>query len=79
MGLTHFTVRLRSLGPQNGAYEADFLVDTGATDSLAPAAELTKVGVQPVGRTANWQMARSKNIRSVWLRSVLWARLRLAA
>ena len=52
MGLTHVTVRLRSLGSQNGAYEADFLVDTGATDSLAPAFELTRAGVQPVGRTA---------------------------
>ena len=27
-------------------------MDTGATDSLAPAAELNKIGVQPVGRTA---------------------------
>jgi clan AA aspartic protease len=52
MGLTHVTVRLRSLGSQNGTYEADFLVDTGATDSLAPASELTRAGVQPVGRTA---------------------------
>ena len=51
MGLTHVTVRLRSLGSQNGTYEADFLVDAGATDSLAPASELTRAGVQPVGRT----------------------------
>ena len=26
-------------------------MDTGATDSLAPAAELAKIGVQPVGST----------------------------
>ena len=51
MELTHVTVRLRSLGSQNGTYEADFLVDTGATDSFAPASELTRAGVQPVGRT----------------------------
>ena len=51
MGLTHVTVKLRSLGSSNGSYEADFLVDTGATDSLAPAAELNKIGVQPVDRT----------------------------
>jgi predicted aspartyl protease len=51
MGLTHVTVRLRSLSASNGTYEADFLVDTGATDSLAPASELTAIGVQPVGRT----------------------------
>ena len=51
MGLTHVTVRLTSLGSSNGSYEANFLVDTGAPDSLAPAAELNKVGGQPVGRT----------------------------
>ncbi|MGZ5437931.1 MAG: clan AA aspartic protease [Pyrinomonadaceae bacterium] len=52
MGLTHVTVRLRNLAGPNGGYEADFLVDTGATDSLAPAAELRKAGIQPVGQTA---------------------------
>jgi len=31
---------------------ADFLVDTGATDCLVPAAALRKIGVQPVGRMA---------------------------
>jgi clan AA aspartic protease len=51
MGLMHVTVRLRNLASTNGGYEADFLVDTGATDSLAPAAELRKIGVQPVGKT----------------------------
>jgi len=35
----------------NGGYEALFLVDTGATDSMAPRSELTKAGIQPVGRT----------------------------
>src|SRR5258708_27749498 len=28
-----------------------FLVDTGATDSMAPGSELTNVGIRPVGRT----------------------------
>lgn len=49
-GLIHVMVGLRSLGSANGKYEADFLVDTGATDSLAPTAELDKIGVQAVGR-----------------------------
>lgn len=51
MGLTHVTVALRDLRSPNGAYEADFLVDTGATDCLAPAAELRKIGVNPIGTT----------------------------
>jgi clan AA aspartic protease len=40
-------------GGSNGSYEALFLVDTGATDSMAPASELAKVGIQPVGRTSH--------------------------
>jgi clan AA aspartic protease len=51
MGLTHVTVKLRNLASANGGYEADFLVDTVATDSLAPGAELRKIGVQPIGKT----------------------------
>ena len=50
MGVIHLTVKLRSLGSANGAYEAEFLVDAGATNSLVPAAELNTIGVQPVGR-----------------------------
>ncbi len=53
MGLMHVTVAMTAVGPSaNGAYEADFLVDTGATDSLAPAAELRKIGVVPEGKMA---------------------------
>jgi clan AA aspartic protease len=51
MGLTHVTVALKALGAAAGTYEADFLVDTGATDSLAPAQELRRIGVQPVSTT----------------------------
>jgi clan AA aspartic protease len=50
MGLIHVTVKVTALGSANGGYESDFLVDTGATDSFAPAAELKKIGVQPVSK-----------------------------
>jgi clan AA aspartic protease len=50
MGLTHVTVKLRAFGAQNGIYEADFLVDTGATDCMAPASQLKRIVVQPVGK-----------------------------
>jgi clan AA aspartic protease len=40
---------LKALGISNGSYEADFLVDTGATDSMAPAGMLKQIGVQPAG------------------------------
>src|ERR1041385_8707686 len=49
MGLTYVTVALRVRGGI-GEYRANFLVDSGATDSLAPAAELRKIGVEPVGK-----------------------------
>ena len=49
MGLTHVTVALKGLRGSDGSYEADFLVDTGATDSLAPADKLQEIGVRPVG------------------------------
>ena len=52
MGLIHVTASLKALGQTNGPYEAQFLVDTGATDSRAPSVELRRIGVQPVGRMA---------------------------
>ena len=49
MGLTHVVVRLfNSESPDT--YEADFLVDTGAMHSMAPASELKKIGMQPNGK-----------------------------
>jgi clan AA aspartic protease len=44
--------RVKALDRGSSAYEADFLVDTGATDSLAPANELRRAGVTPVGKMA---------------------------
>ena len=73
MGLTHVTVALKGFDASNGSYEADFLVDTGATDRLASALELKKIGVREVGRTA-YELAtgESKNIRLGSSRLPLW-------
>jgi clan AA aspartic protease len=49
MAITYVTGTLKGLGASNGTYEEDFLVDTGATDCLAPAAKLRQIGVEPVG------------------------------
>ena len=48
MGLSHVIVSLRAAGHKK-KYQASFLVDTGATDCMAPAAKLRQIGVQPVG------------------------------
>jgi predicted aspartyl protease len=51
MGLTRVAVKIGQLG-SNNLYDADFLVDTGAIDSMAPASELRRVGIKPVGMRA---------------------------
>ena len=50
MGLTKVTTRLVNLVDPARFYEEVFLVDTGATDSMAPADELDKLGIQRIGK-----------------------------
>ena len=52
MGLTKVTTKLISLQNPSANYEAVFLVDTGATDTMAPADELDKIGVVREGKMA---------------------------
>ena len=52
MGLIHVTVTLRAAEKSRKKYEADFLVDTGATDCMAPASELQRAGIRRRGRMA---------------------------
>jgi predicted aspartyl protease len=49
MGFTHIAVKIGRLGSKNW-YDAEFLVDTGAIDSMAPASELRRVGIEPAGK-----------------------------
>ena len=49
MGLTRVEIKIGRLG-SNNLYDAEFLVDTGAYDSMAPASELTRVGIEPAGK-----------------------------
>jgi clan AA aspartic protease len=51
MGHSRVSVSIKVPGASNGGYAAPFLIDTGATDSMAPASELTAAGIQPIGRT----------------------------
>jgi len=48
LGLTHVAVRIKNFGSEE-SYTADFLVDTGAWHSMAPASELKRLGVKPLG------------------------------
>lgn len=53
MGLTHVTTAVWNLAKQGAPYEAEFLVDTGAIDCLAPRDALLAAGVLPEGRAVN--------------------------
>lgn len=50
MGITHVTVSVANLRKDEPPYEADFLVDTGAIDCLAPASALKAAGIEIEGR-----------------------------
>jgi clan AA aspartic protease len=52
MGLTYTTAKTKAIGHRNGTYEAQFLVDTDATDTLVPGSELKKIGLKAVGKMA---------------------------
>ena len=56
MGFVRVTVAIKGLRAPDGAYSAEFLVDTGATDSLAPGAALRAIGIDPVG-TMSYELA----------------------
>ncbi|HZN08919.1 MAG TPA: aspartyl protease family protein [Pyrinomonadaceae bacterium] len=49
MGLTHVPVTVSNLVTHE-SFTAAFLIDTGATDSMAPASELKRIGIEPVGK-----------------------------
>lgn len=50
MGLTKVTTKLTGFVDPTKSYEGLFLVDTGATDSMAPRDALEGLGVEPKGR-----------------------------
>ena len=50
MGATHVTVTVRNPADPDRCWEALFLVDTGATDSLVPRPHLDAIGLEPRGK-----------------------------
>jgi clan AA aspartic protease len=50
MGITYVTVSISNLRKDQPPYEADFMVDTGAIDCLAPASTLKAAGIDIEGR-----------------------------
>jgi clan AA aspartic protease len=61
MGVTHVTTTVWNLARQGSPYEAEFLVDTGAIDCLAPSDELSAAGVTPEGK-AVYELANGEPV-----------------
>ena len=51
MGLTHVTVIIKATQDSEKQYETEFLIDTGATDSMAPGKDLLEKDIKPIGKT----------------------------
>lgn len=58
----HVNVRITNPADPNGFWEGLFLVDTGATDSLAPRSALESIGLKPKGRRV-YELADGSKIR----------------
>jgi clan AA aspartic protease len=61
MGVTKVTVQVRDLGKSRKPYRAEFLVDTGAVDCMAPAAALRKAGIRQEG-TKVYELANGQPV-----------------
>ncbi len=61
MGMTHVTASLKASADAQERYEGLFVVDTGASDTMAPASELEKVGIRRAGRMA-YELANGQTV-----------------
>ena len=50
MVITHVTVQVSNLAKTGTPFEAEFLVDTGAIDGMAPRERLEEAGIEPEGK-----------------------------
>jgi len=61
MGATHVTVAVSNPADSSRRWEALFLVDTGATDCMAPGKELRAIGIEPEGKRT-YELANGSEI-----------------
>jgi clan AA aspartic protease len=61
MGVSYVTTTVRNLAARGKGYTAEFLIDTGAVDCLAPASALRKAGIKPEGR-AVYELANGQPV-----------------
>lgn len=61
MGITHVTVQVSNLAQDAEPWEADFLVDTGAVDCMAPRDRLQRAGIRSEGK-AVYELANGQPV-----------------
>ena len=61
MGVTHVTTRISNLAQDAEPWEAEFLVDTGTIDCMAPRDRLNQAGIRPEGK-AVYELANGQAV-----------------
>jgi len=61
MGVTHVTVTVSNLAKNGRPFEADFLVDAGSVDCMAPRERLIDAGIRPEGK-AVYELANGQPV-----------------
>ena len=61
MVITHVTTRISNLAQDAEPWEAEFLVDTGAIDCMAPKDRLIRAGIRPEGK-AVYELANGQSV-----------------
>lgn len=62
MGTTHVTVIVKNPAARDRTWQGEFLVDTGAIDSLVPRRYLEAIGVEPIG-SRTYEMADGRRLQ----------------
>lgn len=62
MGATHVTVTVKNPAARERVWQGEFLVDTGAIESLVPRQYLEAIGVEPIG-SRTYEMADGRRLQ----------------
>ncbi len=62
MGTTHVTVTVKNPAARDSAWQGEFLVDTGAIESLVPRQHLEAIGIEPFG-SRTYEMADGRRLQ----------------
>ncbi len=62
MGATHVTVTVKNPAARDRVWQGEFLVDTGAIESLVPRQYLEAIGVEPIG-SRTYEMADGRRLQ----------------